>query len=305
MEFVVAGFSFITVFLLVYGVYELALRQRIAVLKRLEGIQRHTQAVATEELNQPFFDRLIRPLLQKFSGKVANMMPKEKKATLDKRLTAAGNPANLSPEQFRTLQYFGAGLGLGLGILFVGVSGVNPGWGFLLEVAFLFIGFLLPDSVLNSLIKGRQRSIQNNLPDVLDLLTVSVEAGLGFDAAVAKVVEKSSGPVAVEFGRVMGEINVGKPRREALRDMAIRNGIDDLTAFVGAIVQADTLGVSIGNVLRIQAQQMRQARRQRAEERAMKAPIKMLLPMIIFIFPAIFVVLLGPAILKLMAEVSK
>jgi tight adherence protein C len=138
------------------------------------------------------------------------------------------------------------------------------------------------------------------LPDVLDLLTVSVEAGLGFDQAVVKVIEKFKGPLAEEFHRTLQEVRMNKPRREALRALADRVGIDDLTAFIAALIQADQLGVSIAKVLRIQSDQMRIKRRQRAEEQAQKASIKMLFPLIFFIFPAMFIVLLGPAVLSMM-----
>lgn len=141
--------------------------------------------------------------------------------------------------------------------------------------------------------------MSKELPDVLDLLTVSVESGLGFDAALQKVVRKTKGPLSNEFNKTLQEIKMGKARRDALRDLANRTGVEDLSTFIGAIIQADQLGVSIGNVLRIQSKQMRQIRKQRIEEKAMKAPIKMLLPMVFFIFPTLFLVLLGPAAIQL------
>ena len=158
---------------------------------------------------------------------------------------------------------------------------------------------MLPDMYLNLCRRQRSESILKSLPDVLDLLSVSVEAGLGFDAALQKVVEKSQGPLADEFDTALNEIRMGKPRREALRDMARRVEVDDVSTFVGAVVQADTLGVSISNVLAVQAEQVRQKRRQRAEEKAQKAPVKILIPMLFFIFPTIFIVLLGPALLQI------
>ena len=143
------------------------------------------------------------------------------------------------------------------------------------------------------------------MPDVLDLLTVSVEAGLGFDAALQRVVQKMTGAISVEFAKTLQEIKMGKHRREALRDLGLRTGIDDLNTFISAIVQADQLGVSIGNVLRVQSEQMRRKRRQRIEEKAMKAPIKMLIPMVLFIFPTIFIVLLGPAAMQMIEGLGK
>lgn len=151
----------------------------------------------------------------------------------------------------------------------------------------------------------RKKSITNALPDVLDLLTVSVEAGLAFDGAIAKVIDKMPGPIAEEFGSILQEMKLGKSKRDALKDMAKRVDVQDLTTFVGAIVQADQLGVSIGNVLRLQSQQMREKRRQRAKEKAMKAPVKMLIPMILFIFPTIFSVLIGPVAVKIIRTLAK
>jgi len=150
--------------------------------------------------------------------------------------------------------------------------------------------------------KARQKVILNSLPDVIDLLTVSVEAGLGFDGALMKVVEKKPGPLASEFDKVLQEIKVGKPKRDALRDLAQRIDIQDFTAFIGAVVQADQFGVAIANVLRIQAEQIREKRRQRARERAMKVPVKMLIPMVVFIFPTLFIVLLGPVVLQIIEQ---
>lgn len=167
------------------------------------------------------------------------------------------------------------------------------------------LGLLFPNLILNKQIVERQKKILNSLPDVLDLLTVSVEAGLGFDGALAKVIDKMPGPVADEFENVLQEMKVGKQKRDALKDMAERVAIHDLTTFVGSIIQADQLGVSIGNVLRLQSEQIREKRRQRAKEKAMKAPVKMLIPMVLFIFPTIFSVLIGPVIIKVIYTFAK
>jgi len=172
----------------------------------------------------------------------------------------------------------------------------------LLEVA---MGIILPKFMLSKKIVERQEDIVKALPDVLDLLTVSVEAGLGFDGALSKVVDKMPCQLSNEFSKVIQEIKVGTPRREALKNMSVRVGVQDLTTFVGSIIQADQLGVSIGNVLRIQSGQMRQKRRQRAQEKAMKAPVKMLFPMVFFIFPTIFAVLLGPVVIRLINNFTK
>jgi tight adherence protein C len=164
------------------------------------------------------------------------------------------------------------------------------------------LGFFLPELWLRGKINHRQSEIRRAMPDALDLLTICVEAGLGFDAAMAKVYSKWDNELAIGFGRVIREIQLGKLRREALRDMADRMGVSEMTSFVAAVIQSEQLGVSMARVLRIQADQMRIKRRQRAEEEAHKAPIKMLIPMAILIFPSICIVLLTPALLMLFSS---
>jgi tight adherence protein C len=172
-------------------------------------------------------------------------------------------------------------------------------------IALVIIGFLFPNMMLNSKIRKRQSEITKSLPDIMDLLTVSVEAGLTFDSALSKVVEKMPGPLAREFETVLQEIKVGKSKKEALYQMSDRIGVQDLRSFVSAVVQADQLGVSLGRVLRLQAEQIRRNRKQRISEKAMKAPVKMLIPMVVFIFPVIFIVLLGPVVINLIEMFSK
>jgi tight adherence protein C len=157
------------------------------------------------------------------------------------------------------------------------------------------VGFMLPQMWLRSTIDRRKQAIIKKLPDALDLMTICVDAGLTFDGAMDKVYEKWRDPLSLEFGRVLYEMQLGKSRRQALRDMVERIDVADVTSFVASVLQADQLGVSIGKVLRIQSEQMRVRRRQRAEEKAQQAPIKMLFPMVFLIFPAMFIVLLGPA----------
>jgi tight adherence protein C len=160
------------------------------------------------------------------------------------------------------------------------------------------LGYLVPQSMVSRKIRARQKDILLSLPNALDLLTISVEAGLGFDAAMARVTEKYHNTLAMEFTRVLNEVRLGRPRMEALDDMGKRNKVDDLNNFVQAIIQSEQLGVGIANVLRIQSEEMRRRRRQRAEEQGQKAPLKMLFPMVGCIFPTLFIVLLGPAVIK-------
>ena len=170
----------------------------------------------------------------------------------------------------------------------------------LFVIIFAALGFYFPQLWLTSQIQKRQKNIRKAMPDALDLLTVCVEAGLGFDAAMSKVSEKWDNELSLAFARVIAEIQLGKLRREALRDMADRIGLAEMTSFVAAVIQSEQLGVSLAKVLRIQSDQMRVKRRQLAEEEAHKAPVKMLIPMAFLIFPSLMIVLLTPAALKLM-----
>ena len=243
---------------------------------------------------EPFLQRVIKPLLSEMSRWIIRITPVGWRNSLRRKLTLAGNPGGLETGQFLALYLVVIIAGTSTGSLLAKAAG---------QPLFALIGFgfglLIPDFWLKGRIQNRQGAIQKSLPSFLDLLTVSVEAGLGFDAALARVTAKESGPLAEEFQRVLQEIRMGKPRRDALRDLGNRTEVKELSGFVTAIVQADQLGVSIGNVLRVQAQQMRRSRRQRAEEAAMKAPIKMLFPLVFFIFPSLFIVLLGPAVIQL------
>jgi tight adherence protein C len=158
---------------------------------------------------------------------------------------------------------------------------------------------MMPGIWLSRRTKQRKYEITRALPDAIDLLTISVEAGLGFDPALGRVVEKWDNALTRELGRMLSEMRMGASRRDAMRDVVARVNVDDLNTFMGAVIQADQLGVSISQVLRVQSKQMRQRRRQRAEEQAHKAPLKMLFPMVFLIFPTIYIVILGPAIPRL------
>jgi tight adherence protein C len=168
---------------------------------------------------------------------------------------------------------------------------------FILAIA--VIAFVLPTFYVTNLIKSRQSKIRDQLPEVMDLLSVSVEAGLGFDAALSRICERLRGPIIDELNLVLIEIQLGKPRRDALKDLTGRCALEELKTFVSSIIQADHLGIPIKNVLNSQGQQLRVTRKQRAEEKAMKAPVKMMIPLVLFVFPVLFIILLGPAIIDL------
>lgn len=284
------------------ALHQIVFGERMRMAQRVDEVVGTpvTPAAREEELAAPLYQRAIRPALTTLANTLIRYLPATREETLVKKMREAGNPGNLAPRELLVIKY---ALAAGLAVVFgffaeaLGKTGVQV---FLLALAGIPLGWMLPDLFLQSRAKLRQEEVEKNLPDTLDLLTVSVEAGLGFDGALMKVVEKSKGVLADEFVQVLREVKMGKVRSEALRDMANRLNVNDLSNFVGSVILADRLGISIGNILRVQSDQMRQKRRQRAEEKAMKAPIKMLIPMVMFIFPAIFVVLLGPAAIQIM-----
>jgi tight adherence protein C len=256
------------------------------------------------ELQQPFAERTLRPLiarLSKMGGRLSRVSSTE---VAEKRLAMAGNPGDLKLTDWMGVKIL-VSIAVGaLMFLLFGVISANLMGGLLLAVVGAGVGFLLPEFWLGRKIKARQKIILVMIPDTLDLLTISVRAGLGFDAALAKVVEKLPGPLSDEFRRALAEVRVGKARRDALRDMVPRTNVAPLSNFIGAIVQAEQLGVSISKVLQIQSEQLRIERRQRAEEQAAKAPIKMLFPLVGCIFPSLFIVILGPALISIVKTFS-
>jgi tight adherence protein C len=254
------------------------------------------------ELSQPFSDRVIVPLARKFGEFATRFTPQNAIQSAAHKIELAGNPRMLDPATFWASRFFVA-IFLGGFLLFVfSLSKMSIGLLQRLMVVglFMLLGFYIPEMFLSSRIARRQKEIRRAMPDALDLLTICVEAGLGFDGAMAKVYEKWDNELSLAFGRVIREIQLGKLRRDALRDMANRLGISEMTSFVAAVIQSEQLGVSMAKVLRIQADQMRMKRRQLAEEEAHKAPIKMLIPMALLIFPSICIVLMAPAVLMLM-----
>jgi tight adherence protein C len=251
------------------------------------------------ELSQPLSERIIYPIARKLGELALRFTPQNAIQQMAKKLERAGNPGNLDPTMVFAFRF----LGLGLGLIFLVLDGmVSSGFfnkkGLWFAIPASAIGFYLPDLLLKSRIDRRAKSVRKQMPDALDLLTICVEAGLGFDAALAKIYEKWPNDLGMAFGRVVREIALGKLRREALRDMADRLGIPEMTSFVAAVIQSEQLGVSMAQVLRIQSDQMRVKRRQLAEEEAHKTPIKMLLPMAFLIFPTLCIVIMVPAVFR-------
>jgi tight adherence protein C len=256
------------------------------------------------ELQQPFLERTLRPLASRLSGTVARVTSQSFTERTEKRLALAGYPGNIRVGDWLGIKAIGAVVGAVILFLLFGILGGNFLAGAALSVAGLGIGYTVPEFWLGGRVRKRQKAILLQIPDALDLLTISVRAGLGFDGALGKVVEKLKGPLTDEFRRALAEIRVGKTRREALRDIVPRTEVPALTNFIGAIIQAEQLGVSISKVLQVQSEQLRIERRQRAEEMAAKAPIKMLFPLVGCIFPSLFIVILGPAIILIVQNLG-
>lgn len=270
---------------------------------RLEEFAGRTTPLTLEEieLSQPFSQRVIRPMLVKVGNFLGRLSPSKSKAAAERQLELAGKPYGWGAAEFFGLRVFVA---LAFGVLAFLITSLSPTAGGLVRtLAPLFaalFGFFMPILWLGSKIRKRKKEIIKSLPDAMDLLTIAVEAGMGFDGALQKVAEKWDNELSKGFAKVVQEMRLGVIRREALRNMSYNMDVPDVTSFTAAIIQADQLGVSIAKILRVQSEQMRIKRRQRAEEQANKAPIKMLFPMVFLIFPALFVVLLGPAVIILM-----
>ncbi|MGH7463470.1 MAG: type II secretion system F family protein [Longimicrobiales bacterium] len=271
---------------------------------RLAEYSSREQVVSLEEIemSMPFSERVIAPMVRGAAEFVKRFTPERTLESTRHKLDLAGNPQNWSPAEFfgcRAILMVVLG---GVAFLLFSIAGNEISTTLLVTVVSAGLGFFLPVLWLGSKIRTRQANIVKSLPDALDLLTVCVEAGLAFDQAMKKVTEKWDNELSLAMARVLQEIQVGRLRRDALRDMANRIELPDVTSFVAAIIQAETLGVSMAKILRIQSDQMRVRRRQRAEEKAHQASIKMLIPMVFLIFPSIWVVLLGPAILQFLGS---
>ncbi len=254
------------------------------------------------ELSQPFIERVIYPILRKFGENAAKNTQKNVLIELNRRIELAGKAGQLDATMLLSSRFLAAGT-LGAGTFFMAKFTIlNQSYTQSILYALIagVIGFYFPQIWLGDQIKKRQKAIKKDMPDALDLLTICVEAGLGFDAAMANVAKKWDNEISAAFGRVITEIQLGKTRRNALRSMAERIDLPEMSSFVAAIIQSEQLGVSMSKVLHIQSEQMRMLRRQYAEELAHQAPVKMLIPMISLIFPSIFIVLLTPAVLQIM-----
>jgi tight adherence protein C len=276
--------------------------EREQVGKSLAAIEAFNAAPASmrKELDKPFGERVLKPLFKESSGLGRRLTPSGQIERIRKRLDAAGSPTGWDVDRILAFKVLGALAGVVVTIIASPVSlSFGPIWLGVSALVFVIGGFFVPDMAIYQLGYNRANQMRKDLPDALDLLTISVEAGLAFDAAMAQVARQTEGPLAEEFFRVLQEMQIGLGRTDAFRAMAERTDVDDVKTFVTALVQADAFGIPIASVLRIQAKEMRLKRSQRAEEQAQKVPVKILFPLIFCILPTLFIVVIGPAGLQI------
>jgi tight adherence protein C len=274
--------------------------QTTGVARSLDLIERTVNHREVGKADLPAMERLVAPLLKRTRALAQRLSPDGTNDRMVRRLDLAGNPGAWTPERIMGAKGIGLIVGGVVGLLFGGF-GLK---GLLIAAAAAVAGFYLPDLLLMNIGMKRQDELRRGLADALDMLTVCVEAGQGFDAALMQVAKATTGPVSGEFARVLSEIQIGKSRGDAFSSLAGRTTVAEAKTFVSALVQADRLGLPIGNVLREQSNQMRLIRRQHAEEKAQKVPVKILFPMLLCIFPALFIVIIGPGAITIVQTFS-
>ena len=272
------------------------INRSLAVLEAMTDAPREL----TADLEKPFADRVLQPLQARALRLGRRISGADSAERIRRKLDLAGNPAGWSVDRVTSSKVMGAGVGLLVGL----AAGMLLADALTTRVVFagagLGIGFFAPNLYLYQLAYDRANTLQRDLPDAIDLMTISVESGLGFDAAVQQVAANTEGPLADEFGRMLREMQLGMGRGEALRSLGERSSIDDLRSFVSSMVQADSFGIPIAQVLRVQSGEMRVKRRQRAEEKAQQVPVKITIPLIFCILPTLFVAVMGPAAINIM-----
>ncbi len=294
---VIVGLVFTMV--LIVAVAIMADERRLRVAERVQRLHQRPRSPLAEELALPFHERVLKPLLGKFTNAIGAMAPAEALETARAELEKAGNPMGLNAQSFMTLRVFTSVAGLGAGFWLWTNPIMGDNMRLPLAALAVVVGLLAPHYILQKSIEARHTQIRKALPDVIDLLVVSVEAGAGLDGALSEVVSRKEGPLVDEFRRLLGEVRVGKTRKRAWQDMADRVGEENLNALVGSLTQAEQLGVSIAKALRTQSDALRTRRSLQIKEVAAALPVKMLFPLIFFIFPALFVILLGPGLLSM------
>lgn len=299
--YIAALLVFLCVAGLAYVALDTTFSEERAVSRRLKRLSEYerTQAQEIEPLLKPFRERVLVPTVSGLKSVGRLLGPAAHRAELKRRLRTAGNPRNMDAERFIALQVIGAAGVLGLFITISLVVPLTMATWLIIVLPLVALAFFSPELWLRGMVADRKRRIVNQLPDMLDMLTISVEAGLGFDAALSKLVRNSKGPLAEEFARALKEIQAGVDRRHALRNLAERTDVPLLNTFIMSIIQAEMFGISISGVLKTQAREMRLKRRQRAEEQAQKAPVKLVFPLVFCILPTTLIVVLGPAVISI------
>jgi tight adherence protein C len=305
MALLAALFLFVTVVTLVMAVSGGGRdKNSEAARVRLEGFKRGAEPEAASATRDEFGKRVVTPMFHGATQALSKLLPRSMLAGVEKQLLTAGEPMTMSG--FLTMVLVSTCASTGFGLLLVLAMGTSIG---MMQIGIFgvmsLIGFYMPFYLIKSRARQRQTAIIKSLADAFDLITTCVEAGLGLDAALARVAEKVAGPFSQELNRALRDVALGKSRRDALKELGQRTGVPDLIQFTNAVIQAEAMGSSIGTVLRVQSDQLRVRRRQRAEEAAYKAPVKMLFPLVLCIFPTLFIVILGPAVITIMNDFPK
>lgn len=295
--YVVAALVFLMVAGVAYAVLDQVISDDRRVSRRLKGLTDYevAQAHEAQPMLAPFTKRVLLPFATGISAALKAAWPAEYRSRITRKLERAGHPRGMNTGRFTASKVLCCLGALGVTAVFAMFSSLSFGTSVFLAVVFGVLAFFAPDLWLSSELSSRQHRIVRELPDMLDMLTISVEAGMGFDAALAKIVRSTRGPLSEEFGRALQELQAGTTRREALRHMAERVDVAELSAFTASLIQADIFGISVAQVLRSQSAEMRLRRRQRAEEQAAKVPVKMVIPLTLCILPATLIVVAGPA----------
>ncbi len=257
-----------------------------------------------QELVRPFGERAMKPMLTTVARAGRRITPLDVRKRLARKIVLAGSPEGWDADRFAAGKVGGLVLGVVFGVFLAKVGNLTGLKQIIVIAAFTAGGYFAPDSIVTRAAESRQKAIQRALPDTMDLLTISVEAGLGFDAALAQVVEHVPGPLSEEISRMLQEVQLGKPRTDAFRNLGERSSVEELNGFVLSVIQADVFGISVSSVLRAQSKELRVRRRQRAERTAMQIPVKIIFPTILCVFPALFIVILGPGVIRIIHNFS-
>jgi len=298
----VLGIVMVLVALLVVGMALGEDKPRQGVGRSIAALEAMSQAPdeMRAELDKPFGERVLEPLQKRTLAIGRRLSGANSAERVRRKLDIAGNPRDWSIDRVVSVKVMGAAALAVVGLAGSLLMAAPISLSFLAVLAGLVLGFFIPDLYLYQKTYERSKTLQKELADAIDLMTISVEAGLGFDAAVQQVARNTEGPIAEEFSRVLREMQIGKGRSDALRSLADRTNVPDLKSFVSAMVQADSFGIPIAQVLRVQSGEMRVKRRQRAETKAQQVPVKITVPLIFFILPCLFVAVMGPAAIQIM-----